>query len=482
MRPIHLTILFAVLAVAVLPQAAHAQSSTCYEFACDSYAVYDPVGNEISGYSRTVDYWWEGWYLFAESLLGDPNGETVADVYAGGYSEAEADVSYAPGPSGEYGVHGVHSYGLEDNIAYDGDSYYGDVWVAPPPVVSSPTGQLTWYSLDPTNPHSIEIIGTGFTDLPWIWGCDGGIDQSSWALNSSTDITGSLHVSTSLSSACTVDVWVAAVLAFTIALEPAAPPPPPTLTLQRTSLMEVLATGSPSGGGFAINITPGNGGSPVGLSLTSNITLQSDDFTFVDPPSSGAPSPGTLSAVNVTYTIQPGASTSDSFNVPTFGMSCYKISLESDFINAAGQCSNGLSTTNPPNITGTFCNAFLTDVITQGSGFSANGTAIQYDTNSGSFYFPQNNTPTGADGPLIAGQTVARNFSTIPRGQNWTVTVDGVGIGLMATDTGSRTRITKYRLDQFMGAGNNACANYPNLMGVAACTPGGADCPGSAIQ
>jgi hypothetical protein len=197
--------------------------STCYEFACDSYAVYDPVSNEISGYSRTVDYWWEGWYLFAESLLGDPNGGTADDVYAGGYSDAEADVSYVPGPSGGYEVHGVHSYGLEDNIAYDGDSYY-DVWVAPPPVVSSPTGQLTWYSLDPTNPHSIDITGTGFTDLPWIWGCDGGIDQSSWALNSSTDITGSLHVSTGLSSACTVNVRVDGVPAFTIALAPGAPP------------------------------------------------------------------------------------------------------------------------------------------------------------------------------------------------------------------------------------------------------------------
>ena len=296
MKPKHLTILFAVLAAALLPAAAHAQYSTCYEFACDSYAVYDPVGNEISGYSRTVDYWWEGWYLFAESMLGDPNGETVDDVYAGGYSEAEADVSYAPGPSGVYGVHGVHSYGLEDNIAYDGDSYYGDVWVAPPPVVSSPTGQLTWYSLDPSNPHSIEIIGTGFTDLPWISGCDGGIDQSSWTLNSSTDITGSLHVSTSLSSACTVDVWVAADLAFTIALAPAAPPPgPPTISgsqgiwyLGRASVNDNCDPNSPAPSCYynsaLLTVTPGLGGSlptanlPASWSVTDPLTGQPPTF------------------------------------------------------------------------------------------------------------------------------------------------------------------------------------------------------------
>jgi hypothetical protein len=250
MRPRHLTILFALLAAALLPRAAHAQYSSCTDFACDSYGAYDPYSNEISGYSRTVDYWWEGWYLFAESLLGDPNGETAADVYAGGYSEAEADVSYAPGPSGGYEVHGVHSYGLEDNIAYDGDSYY-DVWVAPPPVVSSPTGQLTWYSLDPsvTNGwYSIDMIGTGFTDQPWISGCDGGIDQSSWLVDSSTDITGSLHVSTGLSSACTVHVWVDGVPAFTIALTPGAPPAPPTLSCPQTVTRGGTVTCTVTGG------------------------------------------------------------------------------------------------------------------------------------------------------------------------------------------------------------------------------------------
>jgi hypothetical protein len=483
MKLSHLTIFFAVLAAAFLPGTAHAQS--CYPFYCDIGGVY--VQGEMIGYARIVDYVGYGETgLEADASIHDPDGNTVAS--GSDYEpslEAEAEVVGWPDsqyPYGTYDVQGGYWYYLED---YDGswlESLYSsgiDVPQPqpPPPQINPSSCPGPWSA---GQQYGISITGSGFTGQSvWIYGS--GLDWYDLSVTSDSLIQGQAYVSSGIGGTTYVYLNVGSVAACTVA-PVSASPPPPELTLQRISLMEVLATGSPSGGGFAINITPGNGGSPVGLSLTSNITAQSDDFTLVDPPSSGAPSPGTLSAVKVKYTLPSGASTSDSFNVPTFGMSCYKNSLELDFMNAAGQCSNGLSQPNPPNITGTFCSAFLSDVMMQGSGFSANGTAIQYDTNTQTYYVPQDNTPTGADGPLIAGQTVARNTSTIPRNQGWTVSVDGVGANLRATDKGSPNRITAYRLDQFMGAGNSACAGYPNLMGVAACTPGGAACPGSAIQ
>ncbi|MGA3096515.1 MAG: hypothetical protein ABSF25_08690 [Bryobacteraceae bacterium] len=276
MKPRHLTILFAVLAAALLPGVAHAQYSSCYEFACDSYAVYDPNANQISGYSRTVDYWWGGWYLYAESLLEDPNGETVDDVSAAGYSDAEADVSYAPGPSGGYEVDGVHSYQLEDDIAYDGDSYY-DVWVPPPPVITSvTTDPQPWYS---GNSYSINIYGSGFTDQPVIVGCSG-IDQSQWTVYG-TQISGVLNVST-LSAACTIGVIVDGFWVTAILLEP---PTPPQLSCS--------PTGSPAG-------------SPATLTRGSSITCRATGGIVTQWSFSGQSSDGTDFSV-------PGPSTGSSW-------------------------------------------------------------------------------------------------------------------------------------------------------------------------
>jgi len=271
--------------------------------------------------------------------------------------------------------------------------------------------------------------------------------------------------------------------------------PTPTVTITRQSLTQFTATGSPQGGSFAYGVGCLIGSCPGPeplIAFSPGVTAQTNPNTAVltSPTNSctnQVPCPGTLAGVTATYTLPDPIlilnATAQS-NVATFGMSCYMNALETDYMNGPGQCSNGQSQTNPPNVTGTFCSAFLSGVKLQGSGFSANGTALQYDVTSGTYYFPSQNTPTGADGPLIAGQTVARNFSTIPRGQGWTVTVDGVrtDLSLRATDTGDPGYITAYRLDLFNGAGKSACANYPNPMGVAACSPGGAACPGSAIQ
>ena len=67
-----LTIFFAVLAAASVPRTAHAQ-----DFDYDSYGVYDPYSNEISGYSITVDYMGYNVDLEADSDLLDPDEETV---------------------------------------------------------------------------------------------------------------------------------------------------------------------------------------------------------------------------------------------------------------------------------------------------------------------------------------------------------------------------------------------------------------------
>jgi len=59
--------------------------------------------------------------------------------------------------------------------------------------------------------------------------------------------------------------------------------PTPTLTLQRQSIVQVLATGSPSGGNFTETITPSDGGSPPGLSPTVNNTQSTDTISLLDP-------------------------------------------------------------------------------------------------------------------------------------------------------------------------------------------------------
>ena len=86
------------------------------------------------------------------------------------------------------------------------------------------------------------------------------------------------------------------------------------------------------------------------------------------------------------------------------------------------------------------------------------------------------NTPPGTYPVTITG--VGGGFS--PSGgiatYNVMVTVDGINNNqpLRATDTGGN--VIGYHLDLFNGAGKSACANYPNPMGVAACSPGGATC------
>ena len=133
MRLKHLTIFFAVLAAGFLPGTAHAQ-----DFEYDSYGVYDPNSNEISGYSRTVDYMGYGVDLEADAYLLAPDEETVDSSSDDETGEAEADVYCIPNQSGDYEIEGSHYYDW-GGWNWLGDSYY-DV---PDPWWPDPAGETS---------------------------------------------------------------------------------------------------------------------------------------------------------------------------------------------------------------------------------------------------------------------------------------------------------------------------------------------------
>jgi 3D (Asp-Asp-Asp) domain-containing protein len=174
------------------------------------------------------------------------------------------------------------------------------------------------------------------------------------------------------------------------------------------------------------------------------------------------------------------------FKVPVFGMSCYYTALESDWgappdhckkVKLHGTVYSG-TVTDPNGLTGTYCSSFIAEVKLQGSAQLNDGTDIQYDPSTD--LIRTVNGITGADGtPVVAGQTVARARSIIP-GRGVHVDVHNIGTSLLANDTGNA--IVGYRLDFYQGAGAGVCANYANPMGVAACTPKQANCPGSELK
>ena len=135
MRLKHLTIFFAVLAAASLPRTAHAQ-----DFDYDSYGVYDPYSNEISGYSITVDYMGYNVPLEADSDLWSPDYEIVSSSSSDDVGEAEADVFWISEQSGTYEIYGSHWYD-GDGWNWLGDSYYAVEDELQPLV---PTGEESW--------------------------------------------------------------------------------------------------------------------------------------------------------------------------------------------------------------------------------------------------------------------------------------------------------------------------------------------------
>jgi 3D (Asp-Asp-Asp) domain-containing protein len=272
----------------------------------------------------------------------------------------------------------------------------------------------------------------------------------------------------------------------------------PTITLERIDLMDVKATGTPNVTGtsdtsaFKYLSVSASGSTVAKIGYASGSNAQSNPtfFQLTEPDNSckgGKPCQGGLKTITASYTVDGVSSADKSFNVPTFGMSCYNTTAESDWGSPPNNCSvfrwkgtvySG-TVTNPGSLTGTYCEAFIADVIRNaGSGVLNNGIAVQ-KVNGNISQTPDGKIYT-ADGTVpIPFQTVARNRSIIP-GKGVLIDLDQVGTGIHADDIGGD--IVGYRLDLYKGVGKPVCAHNDNVMAVGACTPATSGCPASAIQ
>ncbi len=219
---------------------------------------------------------------------------------------------------------------------------------------------------------------------------------------------------------------------------------------------------------------------------TQNATANPNTGDIRAPANAGPPVPGGRSELRVEVNCPASGNMRKQFQAATFGLSCYVLAAEADHINAQGNCGSLRIGGNiytgaiidPPGLpAGSYCNAFLHDVVLQGSGTAANGTMVHYEggghTNP---RFSQVQQFTGADGnALIPNGSVARDRAVVPR--NTTVQLERGNF--VANDTGGAIR--GYRLDIFGGAGRAACGNFPNPIEVGACSPSTARCPPLAI-
>jgi 3D (Asp-Asp-Asp) domain-containing protein len=256
--------------------------------------------------------------------------------------------------------------------------------------------------------------------------------------------------------------------------------------------MDIDASGSPLGGSFGISNTvqQGSNSSNAGVNFGEGSSSNSNPAALKlsdpsNPCAKAAPYPGGIEKIAVTYSIS-GNKAVASFQIPTFGMSCYYTALQSDWGSAPNNCKsttiNGVtysgSTVNPPNLTGTYCNSFLAQVKLQGSAVLNSGQDIQYQKNGN--YVPVNSILTTDGTPPIAGSTVARDKSIIPN-KKVLIYLDQVGTdGLLANDTGGG--INGYRLDLYMGVGKNSCTGFSNIMAVGYCDPQSAACTGFSVN
>ena len=264
--------------------------------------------------------------------------------------------------------------------------------------------------------------------------------------------------------------------------------PPPAVSMSRNNLTQTSATGSPTGGSFRYAVSSLNGTSIAGIAFAPGVTTTTNPNTanLIDPTNpnkNGSPSPGGLANIQTTY-ADSCSSANDSFHVPTFGMSCYYTTLESDWGTVPNNCCtvtiNGVkysgTVTNPYGLAGTYCNAFIAEVKLQGSGVLNGGSDVQYNAGK----ITKVTQILGADGTaVVANKTVARDRSIIPKG-GIHVDIDKIGTGLLANDTGGA--ILGYRVDFYKGAGKAVCSNFNNIISVSACSPGNANCPVSTIH
>ncbi len=262
---------------------------------------------------------------------------------------------------------------------------------------------------------------------------------------------------------------------------------PIKIEVTRSSLTETSATGAPKPGAnpaFKYEARAVSGSSTATYTTNdANANPNEGKIKAPDNPSpSGAPSPGGLAELTVTYTCPAGDTASKNFKAATFGLSCYILADESDFLDDHGNCTSirigGVTysgvTTNPSGLpAGNYCTAFLADLRLQGSGSSRNGTKVHYVSGSNpNWTFSVVDNFTGADNTaLIPNGSVARDRSIVPRG----TTVQTELGSFVANDTGGAIR--GYRLDVFGGTGRRACGTFRNIISVGACNPGTDTCP-----
>lgn len=258
----------------------------------------------------------------------------------------------------------------------------------------------------------------------------------------------------------------------------------PQITLTRDSLMVIKAQGTPSGGTFSYKLEKLSGTSLVGWKSAAQPKDNPNTINLTNPAnpnSGGAPAPGGLASLTATYTTTNSEKASKQVKIPTFGLSCYYTASEVDWgtppdkcksITINGQKYSGI-VKDPLGLSGTYCSSFIAQVKLQGSAFTRDSRMIQYDPKSNKIR--EVSKFTGADGSeVVAGRTLARDRAIIPKG-GVRVSIDRVGAGLLANDTGGA--IKGYRIDLYKGAGIAACRDFSNIISVSACAPGNDKCP-----
>lgn len=260
-----------------------------------------------------------------------------------------------------------------------------------------------------------------------------------------------------------------------------------SVSISRTSISQLVATGSPTPIGNPAYIwtsTPQSGPNPPTVDYAAGNTSQTHPNTakLIAPPNNsqdGGPVAGGLSLITVTYMCESGAPASDSIGAATFGVSCYNTPVETEFIDANGQCTSlrigevtySGTTIDPPNLTGEFCSSFLAKVRLNGNGKTRSGQLIQ---TLGTQTFNVVSVITGkAATPVVADQTIAVDVSIIPFGTG--VDLDQIGTGLLANDVGKA--IVGYRIDLYRGFGEAVCNGWTNPIRLGRCTPGSNNCP-----
>ena len=261
-----------------------------------------------------------------------------------------------------------------------------------------------------------------------------------------------------------------------------------SIALSRETILSILANAAPEIGMFSLTPTFITGSNFASVAFASGSASSSNPATLSlsepsNPSANGSPSPGGLLSEAVQFVSDLPSST-DSFAVPVFGMSCYDTTLESDWGTEPSSCQtlkvNGVTyagtVKNPDGLTGTYCNAFIEEVALNGSGVTDAGQELQ---NINGTVVPVSQIEAADGTPPVAGATVARDRSVVPR--STTLVVDGFGSApLTANDTGGG--IVGYRLDQYEGHGNGVCVGFRNTIRVTTCSPASATCPGSAVQ